>query len=162
VLGVVRCVVLLRIILYHWTNVKTPGTLYSGFLAEIISRKYAIIANTGIFIIGVVVQTTAAAGEGHGAMLGGRFVTGMGVGSLSMVVPMVSKLYRTRFMAVLTNSQYVAECAPPEVRGLLIALQQFAIEFGILISFWINYGCNNIGKNAPSPTGSWLYRAKIF
>jgi len=44
-------------------------------------------------------------------------------------------------MACLTNhSQYVAECAPPEVRGLLIALQQFAIEFGILISFWINYG----------------------
>jgi hypothetical protein len=35
---------------------------------------------------------------------------------------------------------YVAECAPPEVRGLLVGLQQVAIEFGILISFWIDYG----------------------
>lgn len=44
----------------------------------------------------------------------------MGVGSLSMIVPM-----------------YVAECAPPELRGLLIGMQQFAIEFGIMVSFWI-------------------------
>ena len=35
------------------------GTMYSGFLAEILSRKYAILVNVTIFIIGVVVQTTA-------------------------------------------------------------------------------------------------------
>ena len=95
------------------------GTLYSGFLAEIISRKYAIIVNTAIFLLGVIVQCTAVQ-AGHSAILGGRFVVGMGVGSLSMIIPM-----------------YVAECAPPEVRGLLVGLQQVAIEFGILISFWI-------------------------
>lgn len=98
------------------------GTWYSGFLSEIISRKYAIVVNTVIFIIGVVVQLTATAG-GYQSILGGRFVTGMGVGSLSMIVPM-----------------YVAECSPPEVRGLLVALQQFSIEFGIMVSFWIDYG----------------------
>jgi MFS family permease len=32
------------------------GTMYSGFLAEIISRKYAILVNTAVFILGVVVQ----------------------------------------------------------------------------------------------------------
>jgi MFS family permease len=53
----------------------------------------------------------------------GRFVTGMGVGSLSMAVPL-----------------YNAEIAPPEVRGSLVALQQLAITFGIMISFWIDYG----------------------
>lgn len=37
---------------------------------------------------------------------------------------------------------YVAECAPPEVRGLLITMQQFAIETGIMLSFWIDYGTN--------------------
>jgi len=95
------------------------GTLYSGFLAELISRKYAILVNTCVFIIGVIVQCTAVQ-AGHSAILGGRFVVGMGVGSLSMIVPM-----------------YVAECAPPELRGLLISLQQFAIEFGIMVSFWI-------------------------
>jgi len=52
------------------------GTLYSGFLAEIISRKYAILVNTTIFIIGVVVQATAITPSGHSSILGGRFITG--------------------------------------------------------------------------------------
>lgn len=53
------------------------GTIYSGFLAEIISRKYAIIVNTCIFIIGVVIQTCAAASHnGYQEILGGRFITG--------------------------------------------------------------------------------------
>ena len=53
------------------------GTIYSGFLAEIISRKYAILVNTGIFIIGVIIQATAITGTGHNSILGGRFITGM-------------------------------------------------------------------------------------
>jgi MFS family permease len=116
------------------------GTLYSGFLAELISRKYAIIVNTAIFILGVVVQCTAVTSAGHNSILGGRFVVGMGVGSLSMIVPM-----------------YVAECAPPEIRGLLVGVQQLAIEFGILVSFWIDYGCNYIGGTGKSQSdAAWL------
>lgn len=53
------------------------GTLYSGFLAEFISRKYAIIVNTGIFILGVIIQCTATTSAGHSAILGGRFIVGM-------------------------------------------------------------------------------------
>lgn len=96
------------------------GTLYSGFLAEILSRKYAILINVAVFIIGVVIQCTGVTGAGASSILGGRFITGMGVGSLSMIVPM-----------------YNAEVAPPEVRGALVGLQQLAITTGIMISFWI-------------------------
>ena len=35
------------------------GTLLSGFMAETLSRKYGIIVATSVFIIGVVIQTTA-------------------------------------------------------------------------------------------------------
>ena len=35
------------------------GTLVSGFVAETASRKYGILMATTVFIIGVVVQTTA-------------------------------------------------------------------------------------------------------
>lgn len=112
------------------------GTLLSGFLAETLSRKYGILTATGVFIIGVIIQVTAVSG-GHNSILGGRFITGMGVGSLSMIVPM-----------------YNAEVAPPEVRGSLIALQQLAICFGIMISFWIDYGTNYIGG-----TGSYQSEA---
>jgi len=52
------------------------GTLYSGFLAEIFSRKYAILVNTAIFILGVVIQSTAVTGTGHNSILAGRFITG--------------------------------------------------------------------------------------
>ena len=40
---------------------------------------------------------------------------------------------------------FSAELAPPEVRGSLVALQQLAITFGIMVSFWIDYGTNFIG-----------------
>jgi MFS family permease len=96
------------------------GTLISGFMAETCSRKYGILIATTVFIIGVVVQATASV-NGHNSILGGRFITGMGVGSLSMIVPM-----------------YNAEVSPPEVRGSLVALQQLAICLGIMVSFWID------------------------
>ena len=51
------------------------GCLYSGFFAEILSRKYAIIVNVGIFVVGVVIQCTAAIG-GASCILAGRFITG--------------------------------------------------------------------------------------
>jgi len=115
------------------------GTLLSGFIAETLSRKYAIVTATSVFILGVIIQCTATS-AGHNAILAGRFIVGMGVSSLSMMVPM-----------------YVAECAPPEMRGLLVGLQQLAIEFGILVSFWIDYGTNFIGGTGETQSkASWL------
>ncbi|KAJ6446970.1 sugar transporter [Purpureocillium lavendulum] len=116
------------------------GALLSGFLAEAISRKYATLVAATVFIVGVVIQATSGH-VGYQAILAGRFVTGIGVGSLSMVVPM-----------------YNSECAPPEVRGALVALQQFAIALGIMISFWIDYGTNYIGGTTidTQKDSSWL------
>lgn len=42
---------------------------------------------------------------------------------------------------------YQSEISPPEIRGSLVALQQFAITVGILISFWIDYGTSNIDSD---------------
>ncbi|KAI4862695.1 general substrate transporter [Hypoxylon rubiginosum] len=103
------------------------GTLLSGFIAEAISRKYSVLVAVTVFVLGVVIQATAQSG-GPNVILAGRFVTGMGVGSLATIVPI-----------------YNSEVAPPEVRGALVALQQLAITFGILVSFWIDYGTNYIG-----------------
>ncbi|KAI6779267.1 uncharacterized protein J7T54_000997 [Emericellopsis cladophorae] len=103
------------------------GAVMSGATAEIFSRKYGILIATAFFLLGVVVQAVSITG-GYKPILAGRFITGIGVGSLSTIVPL-----------------YNSECAPPEVRGALVGLQQLAITFGIMISFWINYGCNYIG-----------------
>lgn len=80
------------------------GTLYSGFLAEIISRKYAILVNVAIFIVGVVIQCTAVTASGHNSILAGRFITGMGVGSLSMIVS-VPRWIHVSSGVILTDSR---------------------------------------------------------
>ena len=38
------------------------------------------------------------------------------------------------------------------MRGSLVALQQLAITFGIMISFWIDYGTNYIGGTGEGQT----------
>jgi len=101
------------------------GVLWTGFLCDTLSRKRTIVAAVVVFCIGVIVQTSAMHAS---SIYGGRFITGMGVGCLSMAVPL-----------------YNAELAPAEVRGSLVALQQLAITFGIMISFWIDYGTQFIG-----------------
>ncbi|TRM64717.1 general substrate transporter [Schizophyllum amplum] len=101
------------------------GVLLTGPVADKISRKYTILLAVIVFSVGVIVQTAANAPD---SIYGGRFVTGLGVGSLSMCVPL-----------------YNAEYSPPELRGSLVALQQLSITFGIMISFWIDYGTNYIG-----------------
>lgn len=117
------------------------GTLLSGFLAESISRKYGVLVATSVFVLGVIIQATAITSSGHNSILAGRFITGMGVGSLAMIVPI-----------------YNSEVSPPEVRGALVALQQLAITFGIMISFWIDYGTNFIGGTelGRQSDASWL------
>lgn len=112
------------------------GVLCTGYLADKLSRKYTIVFAVIIFCIGVVVQTAAFQAS---SIYGGRFITGLGVGSLSMAVPL-----------------YNAELAPPEVRGSLVALQQLAITFGIMVSFWIDYGTNYIGGTGDTQSeASW-------
>jgi len=101
------------------------GVLWTGFLCDRLSRKRTIVAAVVVFCIGVIVQSSAFHAS---SIYGGRFITGMGVGCLSMAVPL-----------------YNAELAPAEVRGSLVALQQLAITFGIMVSFWIDYGTQFIG-----------------
>lgn len=45
---------------------------------------------------------------------------------------------------------YNAELAPPEIRGLLVAMQQLATTLGIMIAYWICYGTNYIGGTCDS------------
>jgi len=78
-----------------------------------------------IFIIGNIIQITAMNSWVH--MMIGRFVAGLGVGNLSVGVPM-----------------FQSECAPREIRGAVVASYQLMITFGILISNIVCYGVRNI------------------
>ncbi|KAK1146207.1 hypothetical protein N8T08_003297 [Aspergillus melleus] len=101
------------------------GTLINGYLADAVGRRVTVVIAVVIFCVGVIVQACTVNPD---YVYAGRFVTGLGVGNLSMIVPL-----------------YNAELAPPEIRGSLVAVQQLAITFGIMTSFWIGYGTNYIG-----------------
>ncbi|KAI9021675.1 general substrate transporter [Phycomyces nitens] len=104
------------------------GAWMVGYFADRIGRKFSIVLFSAVFLLGSALQGAA---QNLSYLMGGRFVTGLSVGGLSMLVPL-----------------YQSEIAPPEIRGSLVSLQQFAVTFGILISFWIDYGTANLSTEA--------------
>ena len=72
------------------------GALIAAPIADWIGRKKSIIGWCGIFSIGIVVQI-AATDKWYQIMMG-RFVAGLGVGALSLLVPM----YQVRFPPFLS------------------------------------------------------------
>lgn len=49
----------------------------------------SIVLGVAVFVVGVIVQACTHGGD-YSFILGGRFVTGIGVGTLSMVVPLLN------------------------------------------------------------------------
>jgi MFS family permease len=64
-------------------------------------------------------------------LIAGRILNGVTVGITSSQVPV-----------------YLAEIAKHNQRGAIIIIQQLAIEWGILIMYFIGYGCSFISGNA--------------
>jgi len=66
-------------------------------------------------------------------MMMGRFVAGLGIGNLSVGVPM-----------------FQSECSPREIRGAVVASYQLLITLGILISNCVNFGVREIEDSSAS------------
>ncbi|KAE8321180.1 general substrate transporter [Aspergillus sergii] len=118
------------------------GALSSSPLADKYSRKLSISAWCIIFMLGVALQVGAT--DNVAFIYSGRWFAGMGVGGLSVVVPMFN-----------------AELAPASIRGTLVGLQQVAICFGIMISYWIGYGTNYIGGTTYPEQSSAAWRIPL-
>ncbi|KAJ6090454.1 hypothetical protein N7486_009269, partial [Penicillium sp. IBT 16267x] len=56
---------------------------------------------------------------------------------------------------------YNAELAPPEMRGLLVALQQMSTTIGIMVAYWIGYGTNYIGGTGERQS-DWAWRTPLI
>lgn len=59
------------------------GSWIIGYFADRIGRKHSIVLSTLVFLLGSSIQGGA---KNIGMLLGGRFVTGMSVGALSLLV----------------------------------------------------------------------------
>ncbi|CAG8976995.1 hypothetical protein HYALB_00012847 [Hymenoscyphus albidus] len=101
------------------------GDLINGPIANRISRRWDLLLANVVFLIGSIIQ---AAAMNIPMIFVGRFIAGLAIGQLSMVLPL-----------------YLGELAPSNIRGSLIALQQLGITVGIVIAFWLDYGTQYIG-----------------
>ncbi|ORY61409.1 MFS sugar transporter-like protein [Pseudomassariella vexata] len=107
------------------------GSLLSSFIADRWSRKVAIQVSCVIWIIGSIIQCAA---QNVGMLCAGRVIAGLCVGIASAIVPV-----------------YQSEIAPKEIRGRVVSLQQWAITWGILIQFFIQYGAAQVGGGSNDP-----------
>jgi MFS transporter, SP family, xylose:H+ symportor len=114
------------------------GGLVGGWVSTNIGRKRGLIIAAVFFLISAIGASApefpfAAIGHGGAAYMGNfvfyRILGGIGVGLASMLSPM-----------------YIAEIAPPKVRGNLVAWNQFAIIFGMLVIYFVNFGISKSGS----------------
>ena len=101
------------------------GSLFAGFISDRIGRRDAIAFACLWWLAGTAVQVSV---QNYGQLIGGRILNGVCVGITSSQVPV-----------------YLAEIAKKDKRGSIVVIQQLAIEFGILIMFFVGYGCSFIG-----------------
>ncbi|CZR57204.1 probable high-affinity glucose transporter [Phialocephala subalpina] len=100
------------------------GALISGYLSDMFGRKKSIQIGSVIWCIGSII---VCASQNIPMLIVGRIINGFSVGICSAQVPV-----------------YITEIAPPSKRGRLVGCQQWAITWGILIMFYISYGCSFI------------------
>jgi MFS transporter, SP family, major inositol transporter len=94
------------------------GSLVAGRLADRIGRRHTLWLLAGTFVAGAI---ACAVAPDRSALAVFRFLLGLAVGGASVVVP-----------------TYLAELAPPEIRGRLVTQNELMIVSGQLLAFAVN------------------------
>ncbi|MCK5067199.1 MAG: sugar porter family MFS transporter [Bacteroidales bacterium] len=103
------------------------GAFGTGTLTEKYGRRSLLISVALFFAIscaGMALATTQT------SFISFRVLGGLAVGAVSVLSPM-----------------YVAEVAPPKIRGKLVTIYQLAITLGILVSYIVNYALHDVDNN---------------
>lgn len=95
------------------------GAMVSGSMTDRFGRKPLLIVSAFIFLVSAY---ATGAFDDFVPFLVARFIGGIAIGIASGLSPM-----------------YIAEVAPPHIRGRLVSLNQLTIVFGILAAQIVNY-----------------------
>ncbi|KAK3683547.1 general substrate transporter [Podospora appendiculata] len=105
------------------------GSLIAGKIADSMGRRLAISVSALSCCVGTIIEISSSTSWAQFAV--GRLITGLGIGSLSVLVPM-----------------YQSESSPARIRGVLISLYQLFITLGIWTAEMINYGTHSMDSSA--------------
>lgn len=95
------------------------GAIVSGRLTDRLGRRFLLITDAIIFIVGTIATSMAPS---IAILIPGRILVGIAIGIASYVAPL-----------------YISEIAPIRYRGALVSLNQLAITIGILLSYVVDF-----------------------
>lgn len=104
------------------------GSILAGLVCDRLGRKKTIQFSCFLWVIGSILSCAA---QNVAMLVVGRFINGLCVGFTSSQVPV-----------------YLSELSRHDVRGKIVVIQQLAIEWGILIMYYIGYGLSYIKSTA--------------
>ncbi|QCX37687.1 D-xylose transporter XylE [Aureibaculum algae] len=125
------------------------GGLFGGVVSKSLGRKKGLILAGILFLFSAIGSSMPELfmkpiGEGDHSFIYifvvYRIIGGIGVGLASMLSPL-----------------YIAEIAPAKVRGKLVSMNQFAIIFGMLIVYFVNYYIAKQGDDSWLNTIGWRW-----
>ncbi|MFI3321533.1 MAG: D-xylose transporter XylE [Rikenellaceae bacterium] len=120
------------------------GGLIGGYMASNFGRKKSLMIAAILFLISAVgsaypdMGSSAPLHELISVFVIYRIIGGIGVGLASMLSPM-----------------YIAEMSPAEKRGAMVSLNQFAIIFGMLLVYFVNYSIAISGNEEWIASTGW-------
>ncbi|WP_077399973.1 D-xylose transporter XylE [Cellulophaga omnivescoria] len=125
------------------------GGVFGGLISKILGRKKGLILAATLFLISALGSAmpelfVKPIGEADHTFMYifilYRIIGGIGVGLASMLSPL-----------------YIAEIAPANKRGKLVSMNQFAIIFGMLVVYFVNYYISSQGDNIWLNTLGWRW-----
>lgn len=119
------------------------GGSIAGFISRSLGRKNGLFISAIAFFISAIGAWKPEAFNFFGTLdvysfVVYRIIGGIGVGLASMISPM-----------------YIAEIAPANTRGKLVSFNQFAIIFGMLVIYFVNYFIAKQGDEQWLITDGW-------
>ncbi len=104
------------------------GNLMAGPLSDKLGRKKVLIGVAALFAISA---TWSALASGYTEFIIARIIGGVGIGGAILIAPI-----------------YIAEIAPPKLRGSLVSFNQLNIVIGISVAYFSNYFLVNYGDES--------------
>ena len=104
------------------------GNLMAGPISDRFGRKSVLIVVAALFTISA---TWSALATGYTEFIIARIIGGIGIGGAILIAPI-----------------YIAEIAPPKLRGSLVSFNQLNIVIGISVAYFSNYFLVNMGEES--------------
>lgn len=101
------------------------SSICSGYVADLLSRKYGILTGGIVVLLGTIISASA---KTFPVLVCARLITGIGQGQSISVVTI-----------------YLCEISPQEIRGTVATVLQLLITIGIALGYFVAYASSRIG-----------------